>query len=692
MAGTALTTTGRVGINQAAPTAALDVSGSTVMNSGATTNTALTTTGRVGINIAAPTVPLDVSGSARLNAGSTTNTALTTTGWVGINQSSPSFPLDVSGSARLNAGSTTNTALTTTGWVGINQSSPAFPLDVTGSARLNAGSTTNTALTTTGWVGINQSSPAFPLDVTGSARITGNLSMSSSGRINNLVDPSSSQDAATKSYVDTQVSTASTAATSAQTTANSAVTKADSAQTKANSAYDAATAAQTKADSAATAATAAQTTANSVSTAIQGNGATASAQYLYPASGNVASILTNGTHRLYVTTDGKIGIGTTSPDAKLDIDNGNIRVSSTGTSSILIRGSTNSTIKPEFGLGTYDNISYVWNYKDTPMHFGTNGTERMRITENGRVGIGTDSPSCPLHVKGSDSNTITGTTRFWDKDGNTGLWGPTIAIAFITENSIWNKGTYIWVTSDQRIKKNITTLNADKMMTIFRKMRPISFDFIDPIKNNNKKHFGFIAQEVNEVLPEGITLNTDVIPNNMMKADIAKPSETDQEEPHITLKPTDTDITLQYLLLTTDTPLIFDISNSYSSKDIYKFKIYGGEKWAKELDIYIRSDYNVTDDKYTYVIGMKKEAYDVIITEPTLFVYGQYVYDLHILEHDTIYTVATAALQEVDRQQQADKARIAELENHVSKLETTVATQQSLINDILERLKALEKA
>ena len=43
------------------------------------------------------------------------------------------------------------------------------------------------------------------------------------------------------------------------------------------------------------------------------------------------------------------------------------------------------------------------------------------------------------------------------------------------------------------------------------------------------------------------------------------------------------------------------------------------------------------------------------------------------------------SIQEVDRQQQADKARIAELE-------TTVAQQQSLINDILERLKALEKA
>jgi len=177
-------------------------------------------------------------------------------------------------------------------------------------------------------------------------------------------------------------------------------------------------------------------------------------------------------------------------------------------------------------------------------------------------------------------------------------------------------------------------------------------------------------------------LNTDVIPNNMMKGEI---DQKNKIEASFTLKPTDTDITLQYLLLTTDTPLIFDISNSYSSADTYKFKVYCGGKPSKEQEIYIRSDYNVIDDKYTYVIGLKKEAYDVVMTEPILFIYGQYVNDLHILDRDTIYTVATAALQEVDRQQQADKARIAELE-------AKVANQQSLINDIIERLKALEKA
>ena len=329
-----------------------------------------------------------------------------------------------------------------------------------------------------------------------------------------------------------------------------------------------------------------------------------------------------------------------------------------------------------------------------------------RLYNNGgMIGIGTTSSSFPLEI----GTTVSGSfgqqpSHFLSNNSHMGQWTGAVissSISLKTSGSIWMNGSHLIFSSDHRIKKNVVQLNADKMMNILRKMRPVSFDFIDPIKNNNKKHFGFIAQEVNEVLPEGITLNTDVIPNNMMKAGITKPSEID-EEPKFILKPSDTDITLQYLLLTTDSPLKFDNANLYSSTNVYKFKVYCGEKWMKEQDIYIQSNYNVTDDKYTYVIGMKKEAYDVVLMEPTLFVYGQYVYDLHILEHDTIYTVATTVLQEVDRQQQVDKARIAELEVtvasqqvdkvRIAELEVTVASQQSLINDMLERLKTLEKA
>jgi len=451
--------------------------------------------------------------------------------------------------------------------------------------------------------------------------------MSSLGKIVQLLNPSNAQDAATKSYVDTKFTTVPT-----PTNTNDA----------ANKGYVDTKTTDMATNASVTTATSGMATTTAVNTAI-------------------------------TTALGSDGTQENRPTSITTIPSG-------GSYIVGVNGTSfqNGKIRRELITGT--NLPYF--YDD-------------RFVIQNRLGIGTATPSCSLHVSGSSSlNMNVGTRVYYAKTGGSGTYSPdsqTFPISIISEQHIWIKGDILWITSDQRIKSNIVNLNADKMINVFRNLRPISFDFIDPMKNSNKKHFGFIAQEVNEVLPEGISLNTDVIPNNMIKADIAKPSET-YETQCFTLKPDDTDIALQYLLLTTDTPLIFDISNSYTSTNIYKFKIYGGKEWAKEQDIYIRSEYNVTDDKYTYVIGMKKEAYDNVLTESTLFVYGQYVYDLHILDHDTIYTVATAALQEVDRQQQADKARIAELENHVSNLEATVSAQQSLINDILERLKKVERA
>jgi hypothetical protein len=66
-----------------------------------------------------------------------------------------------------------------------------------------------------------------------------------------------------------------------------------------------------------------------------------------------------------------------------------------------------------------------------------------------------------------------------------------------------------------------------------------------------------------------------------------------------------------------------------------------------------------------------------------LFVWGQKVQDFHHLKKSAIYTVATAALQEVDRQQQSDKARITTLETQLQ--------AEKARNDLLEaRILALE--
>ena len=61
-----------------------------------------------------------------------------------------------------------------------------------------------------------------------------------------------------------------------------------------------------------------------------------------------------------------------------------------------------------------------------------------------------------------------------------------------------------------------------------------------------------------------------------------------------------------------------------------------------------------------------------------IFVYGQQVDDFVFLKKDAIWTVATSALQEVDRQLQAEKVKVASLETQLT--------------SVLARLDALENA
>ena len=120
-------------------------------------------------------------------------------------------------------------------------------------------------------------------------------------------------------------------------------------------------------------------------------------------------------------TSGNIGIGSSSPSTKLDIKTANIGSSSNfATKAISVRlpfvSGYNNVIAS--GIGFYDNtihsadIGLAYNRNSTggyDLAFSTNPTtsgspvERMTINADGLVGIGTNNPSAPLHVVGSDS-------------------------------------------------------------------------------------------------------------------------------------------------------------------------------------------------------------------------------------------------------------------------------------------------
>jgi len=110
--------------------------------------------------------------------------------------------------------------------------------------------------------------------------------------------------------------------------------------------------------------------------------------------------------RLIITNTGNVGIGTNTPGAKLDV-NGNMRVSGdgsqitiapgtsaynyfTGTSSYTVfQGTTHTQLRANNG-----GIQFFANTTG-------NTNERMKLTSSGYLGIGTDSPSQMLDVRGN---------------------------------------------------------------------------------------------------------------------------------------------------------------------------------------------------------------------------------------------------------------------------------------------------
>jgi F0F1-type ATP synthase epsilon subunit len=164
------------------------------------------------------------------------------------------------------------------------------------------------------------------------------------------------------------------------------------------------------------------------------------------------SLRTNNTDRIFITNAGNVGIGTTTPTGKLHVRGGNVYVDN------INFGGT-----PTIALAVGDTDTGLHSTADGALDIYSNNVNTMSI-RSGNVGIGTTAPDYKLRVEG------------------------TVA-------------AYSWVTlSDISLKKDIQPLNygiLDKVL----KLNPVSFYWKDE-NMDKEKHFGFVAQEVEEVLPE----------------------------------------------------------------------------------------------------------------------------------------------------------------------------------------------
>ena len=136
---------------------------------------------------------------------------------------------------------------------------------------------------------------------------------------------------------------------------------------------------------------------------------------LYDHTSNYFRLDTNGSEKMRITSAGNVGIGTTSPDRKFEVE-------STGTGEMCITGTTGSrlyfrptsayTAGGNFGIivaGT-SSSPYLSTMDFTGYHNGVNTI--MTMKGDGKVGIGTTSPSTILDVRTSVNSLQVG--RFWN--------------------------------------------------------------------------------------------------------------------------------------------------------------------------------------------------------------------------------------------------------------------------------------
>jgi hypothetical protein len=218
---------------------------------------------------------------------------------------------------------------------------------------------------------------------------------------------------------------------------------------------------------------------------------------------------TNGSERMAINSSGNVGIGTSSPAAKLQVSGGNIRLDN---NQGLEFGGANNYI---YGNETTDFIALA-----------TNGNERMRIDSSGNLLVGTTNnpTSSKLNVAGkvmvanNNVSNSAGNEYFFVDSGDryivfhgTSLSSGAVHFYFQNPNGLvgsieTNGSSTSYVTSsDYRLKENIAPMTG--ALDVVQQLKPVTYNW----KVDGSSGQGFIAHELQAVVPECVTGEKDAV-------------------------------------------------------------------------------------------------------------------------------------------------------------------------------------
>jgi hypothetical protein len=271
----------------------------------------------------------------------------------------------------------------------------------------------------------------------------------------------------------------------------------------------------------------------------------------------------------------------------------------------------------------------------------------------GSVGIGLTDPSAKLHVQGGSR--IYGYESQYDAGGSdayfiaAGVGSNPPYTQYSLYCQYWVRAPGYNAMSDSRIKNNIVDVTDSSALETLRALQPKYYNYVDTRARGSNRVIGFIAQEVKEACPDAVSTCRDYIPNIYELANVSDSN----------------------VITFTN----FNTSNFESNASVINTISVDGEHKVNIAEIIDGHTIRVEEDLSEWTRSIDENGN--IVAGNQLFVYGQEVDDFHNLNKDTLFSVATAAIQEIDRQQLSDKVRIATLESQYSNLLARVTVLES---------------
>jgi hypothetical protein len=232
----------------------------------------------------------------------------------------------------------------------------------------------------------------------------------------------------------------------------------------------------------------------------------------FPAADTIA-FAEGGAEVARFDSSGNLGIGVTNPSfSGFSSDSNGIVVKSANTYGLIKLGGATG----EFYVGSgSSSAAWLWNQSNSPIVFATNGADRGRIDASGNLLVGTTS-SIDVASGSTDGATIYPSSLQISRNDGTPLLmrrrtsnGEMVAFrrdtTFVGSISVTTTATAYNTSSDYRLKDNIQPLQ--NALGVVAQLKPVTYKW----KSDGSDGQGFIAHELQEVVPDSVTGEKDAV-------------------------------------------------------------------------------------------------------------------------------------------------------------------------------------